>query len=190
MTLFPAFACVCFINLWGVTFLFYVQQFLLIRQFSLSGHNKITLISSFKDENGSSSSLLCFCSSSDVVSQFGMETVILYTALMLKKRIVVHHPRIEALLEFTRCISDLNSKCFVWTLSICSEKYCQLWVTLYIFALRVLPTLTWHRKDWSILHPYMHLSDVELEDLKKCPGQDAPGLFFLTVNDDWALMVR
>lgn len=108
---------------------------------------------------------MCLRPTADVVSQFGMETIILYTALMLKKRIVVHHPRIEPLLEFTRCC---RSNCvsrgqFRGRAAITSE----------LLPPRVLPTLTWHRKDWSIVHPYVHLTDAELDDLKKSPGKPA-----------------
>ena len=47
--------------------------------------------------------MLTFCiSPSDVINIFGVETILLYTAVLLKKKIVFYSPRIETLLNVTR----------------------------------------------------------------------------------------
>jgi len=68
---------------------------------------------------------------SDVINIFGVETILIYTALLLKKKVVVYSPKLESLLDISRA----------------------------------LPLLVWHRQNWIILHPYVHLEDEELERL-------------------------
>ncbi|XP_022086595.1 protein FAM45A-like [Acanthaster planci] len=45
----------------------------------------------------------------DVINMFGMESILIYTALLLKKRIAVYHPKVEDLLHFVRALP-----CLVW----------------------------------------------------------------------------
>ena len=55
----------------------------------------------------------------------------IYTAILLKKRVIVYSSRLEQLQE----------------------------------VVRSLPLFIWHRKNWSILRPYVSLSDKEIEEL-------------------------
>ena len=41
----------------------------------------------------------------EIVTTFGLETILIYTALLLKKRIAVYYPQnqLEQLIQFRRC---------------------------------------------------------------------------------------
>lgn len=39
----------------------------------------------------------------ELIKMFGLETILIYTALLLKKRIVVYHHSLEALLKVSSC---------------------------------------------------------------------------------------
>ncbi|KAK7500789.1 hypothetical protein BaRGS_00008033 [Batillaria attramentaria] len=69
----------------------------------------------------------------EIIQTFGVETILIYTAMMLKKRILIYcpHHSLSQLLQYTRSV----------------------------------PALAWHRQNWNIVYPYVHLDESETEDL-------------------------
>jgi len=68
----------------------------------------------------------------DVIRIFGEEIILLWSALIMKKRVVVYSEKLGLLLKL----------------------------------IRSFPLFVWHRQNWSILRPFMTLSDQEIADLK------------------------
>ena len=54
----------------------------------------------------------------DVINVFGVETILIYTAVLLKKKIVFFSPRIETLLNVTRYKQNF----FIRTTNICIQR--------------------------------------------------------------------
>merc|ERR1712232_808698 len=69
----------------------------------------------------------------DIIKIFGIEIILLWNALMMKKRIIVFCDKSSTLLR----------------------------------AIRAFPLFIWHRRDWDLLHPYVHMNDNEIEELFK-----------------------
>merc|ERR1719197_2273156 len=70
----------------------------------------------------------------DVIRMFGIEIILLWTAIMMKKRVAVYSDDLPVLLRI----------------------------------IRSFPLFAMHRKDWSLLRPFITLdTEEEMEDLKK-----------------------
>lgn len=76
---------------------------------------------------------------------FGQEIIIIWNALITKKRIAVYSPKLGILLRIIRFLSLFTKG-----------------HSLY----RGLPLLVFHRQNWDIVRPFVTLDEVELNDVK------------------------
>ncbi|UYV71814.1 FAM45A [Cordylochernes scorpioides] len=83
-----------------------------------------------------------------VISTFGLESILIYTAVLLKKRILVYHHKSEPLLNF------LSSN-YIGIISV--VRFADTPVRLVSSA---LPALAWHRQDWNMLWPHADTSQL------------------------------
>ena len=81
---------------------------------------------------------------------YGIESIIIYNALLLKKKVVVYAPRLDTLLDFCRY----------------KNKRDLLFHYGYAAPFRTLPQFVWHRQNWNIVYPNMSTDEFELEGLQ------------------------
>jgi len=79
----------------------------------------------------------------ELISSFGLEFILLWTALLMKKRVAVYASFLPEVLV----------------------------------TVRSLPALVWHRQDWSVLRPWVALTDAQLAELR------AAGVFVAGFTD-------
>ena len=100
-----------------------------------------------------------------LVSTFGMETVVLYNALMLKKRVAIYSSNVDTLQTAVRYATRPSDRRRVMRstrrrgrsrLTPRKETHAGLRAAA---VPRTLPILAWHRLNWSIVRPLVDLED-------------------------------
>jgi hypothetical protein len=87
-----------------------------------------------------------------------IETIILWNALVLKKRVRPLDNFVFGTQIIFRCTPPHPPPCQV---AVVCDKLPQL-----LSVLRTLPQFVWHRQDWSFLRPYCTLADTDLKELQ------------------------
>lgn len=71
------------------------------------------------------------------------------------------------IVTYWRYLFNVMIFCCKMSLALSSKiKTCCITI-LCILLRRILPSLVWHRQNWNVLRPYVHLGDVEIQDLKR-----------------------